>query len=60
MDEYKSLNKYLNKNSLNDNNRFNKFSKILISKFLISLILFLLFLIGNKVSSDFKSNFYSK
>ncbi len=59
MDEYKSLNKYLNKNSLNDNNRFNKFSKILISKFLISLILFLLFLIGNKVSSDFKSNFYN-
>ena len=59
MDEYKSLNKYLNKNTLKSDNKFNSFSKRLISKFLISLILFILFLIGNKVSLEFKPKFYN-
>lgn len=59
MDEYKSLNKYLNKNTLKSDNKFNSFSKKLISKFLISLILFILFLIGNKVSLEFKPKFYN-
>lgn len=60
MDEYKSLNKYLNKNSPKsvEKNSVNNFVKYFISKVLICLIMFILFLIGNKINTNFKSIIY--
>lgn len=59
MNEYKSLSKYLNKNSSNKGiDNISSFTRNLISKVLLSLILFILFLIGNKVNIDFKKNVF--
>lgn len=56
MDEYKSLNKYLNKRSgINNKDNLSFFIKSFISKILIASILFILFLIGNKSSDKFSS-----
>ncbi len=61
MDEYKSLNKYLNKKgNREENNNFDVMIRFLLSKILICLILFVCFLIGIKGSSSFKATFYDK
>ena len=57
MDEYKSLNKYLKKKQKDDVGcKFNLMS--IISRILICCILFLVFVIGSKYSSDFNSVIY--
>lgn len=58
MDEYKSLNKYLKKNKNNSKSEFANYLNSFISKVLISCILFVLFLIGNKVNINFKNSIY--
>lgn len=61
-DDFKSLKKYFNKNvSRNDSNAIDSFFvKKFISKILICLILFILFMILNKKSPNFKNSFYEK
>lgn len=58
MDEYKSLNKYLNKNKENSKSEFNKHLNAFISKVLISCILFIAFLIANKINTSTKDIIY--
>lgn len=61
MDEYKSLNKYLRKknNNSEDNTRdFDGLIRSFLSKVLISLIIFVSFLIGVKKFSNFKETVY--
>lgn len=58
MDEYKSLNKYLNKNKEVSKTEFSNFVNSFISKTLISCILFITFLIANKINTNFKSIIY--
>ena len=59
MEEYKSINKYLNKKNINSQeSNVSRNLKKHISKFLIICILFLLFLIFSKLDKGFKTKFY--
>jgi len=61
MNEYKSISKYLDKkHNKKEINIGDKLIKNFISKSLIACILFLLFLIGNKLNINFKTDFYDK
>lgn len=64
MDEYKSINKYLQKSKKKESSsaslELGKFLKTFTSKILICLIIFLLFIIGNKMSDKFKERVYDK
>jgi len=60
MSQYKSMDKYLSKNSLKNNKNIEveNLIKRFISKILISCILFIVFLIGNKIDINFKTKIY--